>query len=147
MSLEQRIARFATAVLGAASVLLVLAAGNLFFAAWLFSTRHQWPLALGWAAAGATFVAYAALILLDLSRRVAATLMSLLRPLLKLGAIALALAGVAWAVDTEVRWQRSGDFEAYGVVIGLVMAVEGAAAFWWLEQPRSERAPGARPGA
>ena len=66
--------------------------------------------------------------------------MELLRPLLKLGAIALALAGPAWAVDTEIRWQRTGDFEAYGVVIGLIMAVEGAAAFWWLEQPRRDLA-------
>jgi len=143
MSLVQRIAGLAGGLLGVASVLLVLAAGNLFYAAWTFSTQHQPFWALSWAAAGVAFVAYAALILMGLAHATQPSAMDLLRPLLKLGAIALALVGAAWAVQTGIRWQQSGDFEAYGVVIGLIMAVDGAAAFWWLEQPRRDLAQGA----
>ncbi len=147
MSLTERIVRLAAILLGISSTLLILAAGNLFFGAWLFSTRHEPFWALCWTAAGIAFVAYGVVSLLDLGRRIAAPAMDLMRPLLKLGAIALALTGVAWAVQTEILWQRTGDFEAYGVVIGLIMAVDGAAAFWWLERPRPEPAPRAHSGA
>ena len=147
MPLAERIVRLAAIFLGISSTLLILAAGNLFFAAWTFSTRHEPFWVICWTAAGIAFVAYGVVSLLDLGRRIAAPAMELMRPLLKLGAIALALTGVAWAVQTEILWERTGDFEAYGVVIGLIMAVDGTAAFWWLERPRPEPAPRAHLGA
>ena len=110
MSLAERVVCLAAIFLSISSTLLILAAGNLFFAAWLFSIRHEPFWALCWTAAGIAFVAYGVVSLLDLGRRIAAPAMDLMRPLLKLGAIALALTGVAWAVQTEILWQRTGDF-------------------------------------
>jgi len=68
MSLVERIIRLVPGLLGISSVLLILAAGNLFFAAWLFSTRHEPFWALCWTAAGIAFVAYGVVSLLDLGQ-------------------------------------------------------------------------------
>jgi len=141
MTISERIARLAAPLLGISSVLLVLAGGNLFFAAWLFSTRGQRFWALFWSGGGAAFVAYGIVLLLDLARRISAPAMKLMRPLLKLGALVLALLGAAWPILTEIRWRQTGDFEAYGVVIGLIMLAEGVTAFGWLQWPRREITP------
>ncbi len=94
-----------------------------------------------WGASGVAFVAYGVVMLIDLARGLPNPVRELLLPFLKLGAIALVLAGAAWAVQTETRWQQTGDFEAYGVVIGFIMAVHGTAVFWWLERPRPAGMP------
>ena len=141
--MTERIVRAAAALLAVTSVLLILAAGNLFFAAWFFSTEQKWFWALCWTAGGLAFAAYGIVTLLGLARRIAAPAMDLLRPVLKLGAITLALVGAAWPIQTEIRWQETRDFEAYGVVIGLIMLAQGVAAYWWLERPTPEKlAPG-----
>jgi hypothetical protein len=137
MGFPERIAVLAAPILGVTSVLLLLAGGNLFFAAWLFATRHQAFWASFWAVGGTALVAYALLSLLDLEQLIAAPAMALLRPLLRLGAVALALAGAAWPVMTVIRWRQTGDLEAYGVVIGLIMLAHGIAAFVWLARPRA----------
>jgi hypothetical protein len=137
MTVSERITRLAGPLLGVTSVLLILAAGNLFFAAWLFATRHQTFWASFWAAGGTAFVAYAIVSLLDLAQLVAAPAMELLRPLLKLGAIALVLTGAAWPIMTVIRWRQTGDLEAYGVVIGLIMLAQGVAAYAWLARRRA----------
>jgi hypothetical protein len=119
-------------------VLLVLAGGNLLFAAWLFSTRHQLFWTSFWAAGGVAFVGWGILSLLELAKKIPAAAMDLMRPLLKLGALVLALFGIAWPIMTVIRWRQTGDLEAYGVVIGLIMLAQGAAAFWWLGRPRGD---------
>jgi hypothetical protein len=138
MTISERIDRLAPALLGISSVLLVLAGGNLLFAAWLFSTRHQLFWTSFWAAGGVAFVGWGLMSLLDLAKRIPAPAIDLLRPLLKLGAIVLALAGIAWPILTVIRWRQTGDLEAYGVVIGLIMLAQGVAAYGWLERPRGD---------
>ncbi len=80
------------------------------------------------------FIAFGAATLLFLSRRLAAPARERLRPALLLGSIGAALAGGGWAFDTLVHWQRSGDLEAYGVVLGAVLAAQGCLTFWSLER-------------
>ncbi len=145
MTFVQRSRRLFATALGLSAALLALSALNLLYAAALFWSRHQIFWALFWTLSACGFMAHAAGTGLALSRGVAEPWMELVRPLLKLGAIALALAGAAWAVQTVVRWERTGDFEAYGVVIGLVMVLHGAIAFVWLSQP--PRDPAVRPGS
>ena len=132
MTVSERIVRLAAPVLGACSVLMILAASNLLFAGWLFFTRGTTFWATFWTASGAALAAYGVVSLLALARRIPAPLMDAARPVLMTGAVLLALAGAAWPIQTEIRWRRTGDFEAYGVVIGLVMLAEGVAAFTWL---------------
>ena len=141
MSIVERSAKVVAAVLGVSSVLMILAGFNLLFASWLFWTRQQPLETLFWGVGGVAFIAYAIAILLELARREPDPRRELLLPLLKLGAIALVLAGPAWVVQTELQWRRTGDFEAYGGVIGCIMAIHGIAAFWWLERPRRETDP------
>jgi hypothetical protein len=132
MTLPDRILRLAAPLLGFFSVLLILAAGNLFFAAWLFFARDRQFWAWFWAAGGAVFVSYAAVTMLALARRIPPPMLDVARPVLQLGAGLFALAGAAWPVQTVIRWRQTGDLEAYGVVIGLIMLAEGVAAFVWL---------------
>ena len=138
MTLTERIVRLAAPLLGACSVLMILAASNLFFAGWLFFTRGTTFWATFWTVAGAALAAYGIVSLLALARRLPAATMDLVRPVLMTGAVLLALAGAAWPIQTGIRWRRTGDFEAYGVVIGLVMLAEGVAAFAWLALARRE---------
>ena len=141
MTLLERILRLAAALLGISSLLLILAAANLVFAAWLFFSRHQPFWALFWAGGAVAFVAYAVVSMLALAKRIPTPVLDGLRPVLLLGAVLLALAGAAWPIQTEIRWRQTGDFEAYGVVIGLIMLAQGVAAFVWLQLSRREVAP------
>jgi drug/metabolite transporter (DMT)-like permease len=129
---------FAT-TLALSSALLVLSAGALFFGAWTVRDRPFWP--LFWGAGGAAFLAYGIVTLLALANRIPALAMELVRPVLQLGAILLALVGAAWPVQVVIRWRQTGDLEAYGVVIGLIMLAQGIAAFAWLMRPRLEPGP------
>jgi hypothetical protein len=138
MTIAERLDRFAAALLGTSSALLVLAGGNLLFAAWLSSTRHQLFWTTFWAVAGVAFVGWGILSLLELAKKIPAPAVDLMRPLLQLGALALVLGGIAWPIQTGIRWRRTGDFEAYGAVIGLIMLAQGAAALWRLARPRGE---------
>jgi len=138
MMISERIDRLAAAVLGISSALLLLAGGNLLFAAWLSSTRHQTFWASFWAAGGVAFVGWGVMSLLGLARQIPAPAIDRMRLLLQLGALALALAGIAWPIQTEIRWRRTGDFEAYGVVIGLIMLAQGVTALGWLGRPRGD---------
>jgi hypothetical protein len=61
--------RLAAAGFGAFSALLILAAGNLFFAGWLFFTRENPFWAAFWTVGGAAFAAYGIVGLLALARR------------------------------------------------------------------------------
>ena len=133
--------RLAAAGFGAFSALLILAAGNLFFAGWLSFTRDNPFWAAFWTVGGTAFAAYGIVGLFALARRIPAPALDVFRPVLMAGAVLLALAGAAWPIDTEIRWRRTGDFEAYGVVIGLIMLAEGVAAFAWLALARRAAAP------
>ena len=135
-STARRIAPVAARLLGISSVLLVLAGGNLLFAAWLSLARERLFWASFWATSGILFIAYGVACLLAVTKLAPGPAMTLLRPPLTLGAIALVLAGAAWPVQTEIRWRRTGDFEAYGVVIGLVMLAQGITALGWLARSR-----------
>ena len=138
MAITERILRLAAALLRISSLFLILAAGNLVFAAWLFFTRHQPYWALFWAGGAVAFVAYAVVSMLALAKRIPTPVMEWMRPVLQLGAVLLALAGAAWPVQTEIRWRQTGDFEAYGVVIGLIMLAQGVTAYEWLGRPRGD---------
>jgi len=129
--IRERMVRLAAAALGISSVFLILAALNLLFAGWLFFTRDIPFWAWFWSVNGALFLAYGAGSLLALARRIPAPALDVARPIHVLGAVLLALAGAAWPIVTEIRWRRTGDFEAYGVVIGLIMLATGVAALAW----------------
>jgi len=140
MTLTARILRLAAPLLGICSVLMILAATNLFFASWLFvRDRPFW--ALFWAGGGAAFVVYAVVTLLALAKRIPAQVFDAVRPVLLLGAALLALAGAAWPIQTELHWRQTGDLETYGVVIGLIMLADGVASLVWLTMSRREAAP------
>jgi hypothetical protein len=50
------------------------------------------------------------------------------------------LVGALWPIQTEIRWRHTGQFEAYGVVIGLIMVAHGVAVLGWLARSRREAA-------
>ena len=139
MTPTERITRIAGALLGVCSVLLILSAGVLFYAAW--TTRHEPFWVVFWGGNALLFIAYGVVCLLDVASGGAPGPFDAIYPLLKLGAILLALTGAAWPVMTVIRWERTGDLEAYGIVVGLVMLAHGIASACWLWRPRPAAAP------
>jgi hypothetical protein len=123
------------------SMLLMLAGVNLLFACWLFWTRHQFPGAMFWGASGIALIAYGSALILELARGPDDPRRGPRRAMLRAAAIVLTIAGVAWAIQTEAHWRTTGEWEAYGVVIGAIMAIEGAAAFGWTTLPRGVAQP------
>jgi hypothetical protein len=118
----------------AASVLLIMAGLVLGYPAVQFAQASRLFWAVFWGLGALAFVGFGVATLLYLSRRLAPPRRALLRPVLLLGSIAAALAGAGWALDTLVRWQHSGDLEAYGVVLGLVLALQGSLTFLAVER-------------
>src|SRR2546426_10008277 len=109
MTLTARILRLAAPLLGICSVLMILAATNLFFASWLFvHDRPFW--ALFWAGGGAAFVVYAVVTLLALAKRIPAQVFDAVRPVLLLGAAMLALAGAAGPDPNQDRRGHTRGF-------------------------------------
>ena len=137
METQPRVMRLVGSFLTLGAVLLTLSAVALAYGAaatWMEGRRIE---ACLWAAGGAAFVLFGLLAMLEVRGRLQDTLGDRLRPLIKLGAIMLAITGPAWVAHTGVRFQQTGDLEAYGVAIGGLMGLLGVAAYWWLEQPRT----------
>lgn len=117
------------------SGLLILVGAVMFYPAHVFWKEGQPVFTALWVGGAMATIAYGTLALLCLLGVLKGSMEELVRPLLKLGAIVIAIAGGAWAVGSVVRWQQTGDLEAYAVVFGALMLLQGTAAFWELERP------------
>ncbi len=97
-------------------------------------SRPFWT--LFWSLSAAALVGFGATTLLYLSRRLAPPAKDVLRPLLLLGSLAAAIAGVGRALDALVLWRHTGDLEAFAILVGLVLAVQGSLTFRLVERVR-----------
>ena len=125
---------FEASVTRAASVLLIMGGLVLGYPAVQLAQEPRLFWMVFWGLGALVFMGFGVATLLYLSRRLTAPARALLRPMLLLGSIAAALAGAGWALDTLARWQHSGDLEAYGVVLGLVLALQGSLTFLAVER-------------
>ena len=118
-----------------------MAGGVLLVPVYRFGRDGDWLLSAFWLGASVAFFTYGLLSLVSLWERVPVAVSDMLRPLVKLGAIGIAVAGAAWFVVALNTLHQTDHFEGYPFLFGVLMATQGALMHWVQEHVPVGHAP------